>query len=200
MLKASSFAAFAAVVLMLGTARLASAADEKKGDDKKAEKAEAKGTISGTVNGADGKPAKEVSVRLFASRPRGERQQSTQARPVNGEVFVAAPGDKPAPGGDRPRGDRAGRGQGQGRQQALKETKTNDKGEFTIADVPVGEYSLAAMEGQNSARERVTVKAGETAKVTLALKPRPAGGNRGRGNQNQNQNQGNAPKGEGAAK
>jgi len=196
MLKVSSFAAFAAVVLMLGTARLASAADEKKGDDKKAEKAEAKGTISGTVNGADGKPVKDVTVRLFASRPRGERQQSTQAGPVNGEVFVAAP----APGGDRPRGDRPGRGQGQGgqRQQALKESKTNDKGEFTIAEVPAGEYSLAAMEGQNSARERVTVKAGETAKVTLALKPRPAGGNRGRGNQNQNQ--GDAPKGEGAAK
>jgi hypothetical protein len=192
MLKVSSFAAFAAaLVLMLGSATRA--AEDKKADDKKAE---AKGTISGTVTGADGKPAKDVPVRLFAARPQ-RGQQSTQARPGNGEVFVAAPADKPAPGGDRPRG---GRGQGQGgqRQQALKETKSNDKGEFTIADVPAGDYSLAAMEGQNSARERVTVKAGETAKVTLALKARPAGGNRGRGNQNQNQ--GDAPKGEGAAK
>src|SRR5215211_7211603 len=102
MFKVSSFAAFAAaVVLMLGSATRA--AEDKEADDKKAE---AKGTISGTVNGADGKPAKEVTVRLFASRPRGERPQSTQARPGNGEVFVAAPADKPAPGGDRPAGDR----------------------------------------------------------------------------------------------
>ena len=201
MFRFSSFAAFAAaLVLMLGSASWA--AEDKKADDKKAE---AKGTISGTVNGVDGKPAKEVTVRLFASRPRGERQQSTQANPGNGEVFVAAPADKPAdkpaaegerPAGDRPRGDR---GAGRGRQQALKEAKTNDKGEFTLADVPAGDYSVAVTEGQNTARERVTVKGGETAKLTLALKPREQGqgrgGNRGNRNQNQNQNQG-----EGAAK
>src|SRR5215210_6841339 len=117
--KVSSFAAFAAaVVLMFGSTSRA-AAEDKKADDKKAE---AKGTISGTVNGVDGKPAKEVTVRLFAQRARGERPQSTQAGPGNGEVFVAAPADKPAagdrPAGDRPRGER-GRGQAQ-RQQALK--------------------------------------------------------------------------------
>jgi hypothetical protein len=207
-LRVSSFAAFAAaMVLVLGST--SRGAEDKKADDKKAE---AKGTISGTVNGVDGKPAKEVTVRLFAQRARGERQQSTQAGPGNGEVFVAAAADKPAadkpaadkpaadgerPAGDRPRGDRAGRGQGQ-RPQALKETKTNDKGEFTLVDVAAGEYSVAVTEGQNTARERVTVKAGETAKVTLALKAREQGrGNRSRGNQNP---PGDAPKGDGAAK
>src|SRR5688500_13774374 len=101
-LRVSSFAAFAAaVVLVLGSTSRA-AAEDKKADDKKAE---AKGTITGTVNGADGKPAKGVTVRLFASRARGERQQSTQAAPGNGEVFVAAPADKHAadtPAADKP--------------------------------------------------------------------------------------------------
>ena len=188
MLHVRSFAAFAAaVVLMLGSARLASAADAKDKDAKGA-----KGTISGTVTGADGNPAKNVKVQLFASRPRGER--ATQAELENGEVFVAepAPGDRPR--GERPPGDRPGRGQ---RQQALKETTTNDKGEFTFADVAPGEYSVSAAEGNNVARGRTTVKAGETAKVTLALKAREPRGNRGnRGNNNQGG--GDAPKAEGA--
>lgn len=193
LLKASSFAAFAAaVVLVLGSARLASAAEDKKADDKKAEAAKT-GTLSGTVTAADGKPAKDVTVRLFASRGRGERGNQA-ARPARGEVLVAA--DKPAegekPAADRPRGERRGQ-----RQQALKETKTNDKGEFTFSDVPAGEYSVAVMEGNHAARERATVKAGETAKVTLALKARePGRGNRG----NRSEQDGAARKDEGAAK
>jgi hypothetical protein len=203
LLRASSFAAFvAAVMLVLGSARLASAAEDKKAEDKKAEdkKAEDKkpeavktGTLSGTVTAADGKPAKDVTVRLFASRGRGERGNQA-ARAAGGEVLAAA--DKPAegekPAADRPRGERRGQ-----RQQALKETKTNDKGEFTFSDVPVGEYSVGVTEGSNSARERATVKAGETAKVTLALKARePGRGNRG----NQSEQGGDAKKPEGAAK
>jgi len=197
MLKVSSFAAFAAaVVLVLGSARLSSAAEDKKADDKKADdkKVEAAktGTLSGTVTGADGKPAKAVTVRLFASSGRRERGGNQAAQAPRGEIFVAA--DKPAegekPAGDRPRGERRGR-----QQQALKETKTSDKGEFTFSDVPVGEYSIAVMEGNNGARERATVKAGETAKVTLALKAREPG----RGG-NRPERGGEAKKDEGAAK
>jgi hypothetical protein len=195
MLTASSFAAFAAaVVLMLGSARLSSAAEDKKADDKKAEAGKT-GTVSGTVTGADGNPAKDVTVRLYANRPRGERG-GQQAQSTNGEALVAAdkPADSEKPAADRPR--RGGEGRGQ-RPQALKESKTNDKGEFTLADVPAGEYAVSASQGNNSARERVTVKAGETAKVTLALKAREGGrGNRG----NQNQGDDAAKKGEGASK
>ena len=49
--------------------------------------------------------------------------------------------------------------------------KTDDKGEFTLSDVPAGDYTVVArLKGQGNGRENVTVKAGETAKVEIKLK------------------------------
>ena len=54
------------------------------------------------------------------------------------------------------------------------EATTNDKGEFS-ASVPAGEYVLVARhKGEGVDRERVTVVAGETAKVSLSLHEKAA--------------------------
>ena len=81
------------------------------------------------------------------------------------------PGEKPAPppggGGNRP--------------PPIKEGKTDEAGKYTLTEVPVGEFVVAAG-GRDIGfgRENVTVKAGETATVNLTLKEgRPAGGGGG---------------------
>ena len=165
MLKASSFAAFAAaVVLVLGAARSASAED--------AAKAKAKGSIKGTVTGTDGKPAVGVTVRLTAAAPakagkgKAEKAAPAAALPADGEgqVRVLA-ADKPE------------KGEGKGkRSEALKEATTSEKGEFTFTEVPAGDYAVVAnLKGVGSGRGKVSVKAGEAATVSLSLKAREKG-------------------------
>jgi len=70
----------------------------------------------------------------------------------------AAKGDKPIP--------------------VVPQVKSDDKGAFTISDVPTGDYMIRAfLKGEGQARENVTVAAGETAKVELKLhKGHNAGG------------------------
>ena len=159
MLKAASFAAFAAaVVLVLGSARSASAED--------ADKAKAKGSIKGTVMGTDGKPAAAVTVRLMAAAPgKPGKADKSAALPADGEGQVVVLADKP------------GKGEGKAkRAEALKETTTTDKGEFTFTDVPAGDYAVAAnLKGTGSGRGKVSVKAGEAATVSLTLKAREKG-------------------------
>jgi hypothetical protein len=58
----------------------------------------------------------------------------------------------------------------------VAETDSGADGAFSLKDVPAGDYVvIAAMKGQGGAREKVTVKAGETAQVTLNLKERKTG-------------------------
>ena len=64
--------------------------------------------------------------------------------------------------GDKPKGEKP--------VAVVPTVKSDDKGEFTLNDVPAGEYTIRAfLRGQGQARENVTVKAGETAKVELKL-------------------------------
>ena len=63
------------------------------------------------------------------------------------------------------------------RPKPVAKTKTEADGSFTLADVPVGDYVLAAqVKGQGMAREKVSIKAGETKEVKLTLKEGKAGG------------------------
>jgi len=58
----------------------------------------------------------------------------------------------------------------------VAEADSGTDGAFSMKDVPAGDYVvMAAMKGQGGAREKVSVKAGETAQVTLNLKEHKGG-------------------------
>jgi hypothetical protein len=133
------------------------------------------GTITGTVTGKDGKPAAGVAVRLMKPGQGGPGRPGGAGGPPKADApkpepkaDEPKPGEKPAPppggGGNRP--------------PPIKEAKTDDAGKFTMTEVPAGEYTIAAG-GRDIGfgREMVTVKAGETATVSITLKEgRPGGG------------------------
>jgi hypothetical protein len=115
------------------------------------------GTVAGTVTGADGKPAADINVRIV--------------KPMDHKSAPAAEGDnkdaKPQAAGD----EKPAKGKGM-RQEAVAKGKTDNDGKFSIADVPVGDYQVVAMDRatHTSGHEKVTVKAGETANVTITMK------------------------------
>ena len=99
------------------------------------------GTISGTVTGADGKAVAGAEVGVYHLMGKGKKA----------EPKAEGTKEKPVP--------------------VVPSVKSDDKGEFTLSDVPVGEYTVVArLKGQGNGRENVTVKAGETAKVDIKLK------------------------------
>jgi len=101
------------------------------------------GTVSGVCQDKDGKPLAGVEVGIFHPMKHGGGAKKE----------AKTPGEKP----EKPI-------------PVVPSVKSDDKGEFTLSEVPVGDYTVAAkLKGQGNARENVTVKAGETAKVTLKL-------------------------------
>jgi hypothetical protein len=82
------------------------------------------------------------------------------------QVMLRTPPEKgsaPAPG--------EGKGKGQGQGKPVAKGTTESDGSFTLDNVPAGDYMLAARsKDQGQAREKVSVKAGETADVKLTLK------------------------------
>ena len=71
---------------------------------------------------------------------------------------------------------------GKKRQKPVAKTTSEADGSFTLADVPVGDYLLAAnVKGQGMAREKVSVKANETVDVKLTLKEGKGGGKKKKG-------------------
>jgi hypothetical protein len=133
-----------------------------------------KGSISGTVLDKDGKAVAGVQIGVMKPQQRqGGNRPNRGAN--NGAVNQATEDPKPAPAPD------AGRRQ---RPEPLFKATTDADGKFTIKDVPAGDYVVAARVEGKAARERVTVKADETATVSLKLQDRQpragggAGGNR----------------------
>src|SRR5947208_8182289 len=89
----------------------------------------ATGTIKGKVMTADGKPANGVTVRLVAADP--------AAKPKGGKKAKAAPNTnaaEPQQAQALAKGAKAAKGAGKSGKKAaaLKETTTNDQGEFTF--------------------------------------------------------------------
>lgn len=135
------------------------------------------GTISGTVKDKDGKAvAKDTEVRLMRVMARrggggGGGGQSVE----NPEMIPLQAG-----GGGGARGG-----------TPVATAKTDDKGEFKMEKVPVGDYLIRVMLGTPatpeeraaaSASANVSVKKGETAKVDLKIGTNVArGGRRGGG-------------------
>ncbi len=111
------------------------------------------GTVKGKVMGKDSKPVAGANVVLV-------KAEDAKGGGKKKEAPAAAAGDKK---GEKP--------------TPVSKGKTESDGSFTLKDVPAGEYQVRAMaKGQGSAHEKVTVKAGETADVTLNLKEGKGGG------------------------
>src|SRR4051812_30518139 len=95
----------------------------------------AKGTVSGTVVGADDKPVSGTLVRLFHPMEKGERKgakSDAKAEKKSDGSDTKAAGEKGAKGdkGDKP---------------VPVATATTDKdGKFEMKDVPVGKYMVMA--------------------------------------------------------
>ena len=102
------------------------------------------GTVSGVCQDKDGKPLAGVEVGIF--HPMQKHSGGAKKEAKN-------PGEKP----DKPI-------------PVVPSVKSDEKGEFTLSDVPVGDYTVVGrLKGQGNGHENVSVKAGETAKVTLKL-------------------------------
>jgi hypothetical protein len=123
------------------------------------------GSIAVTVNGADGKPAGNVTVKLMkggAPKRDGAKKPAAQADAPKAVLAADAAPKKPG----------AGKGP-----QALKEATTDAQGVAKFADVEVGEYRVAAMNEGGRGMAPVKVEAGKEATATITLKaaqPKPA--------------------------
>src|SRR5687768_14163944 len=101
------------------------------------------GSVAGKVM-KDDKGVAGVKVRLMSPQGKGK-----------GDAPAAAPGQ--------------GKGKGD-RPKPVAEGMSESDGSFKLAEVPAGEYVLVAQaKGQGGAREKVSVKAGETTTVNLTL-------------------------------
>lgn len=107
--------------------------------------AAAAGTITGTVTGVDGKPAANAQVRLMAPPSQKEAKADENAS------------DKP-------------KGKGKG-PAPVATGQTDENGKFELTGVAAGDYVVAAgIKGVGMGRQKVTVKAGETATVDIKMK------------------------------
>jgi hypothetical protein len=117
-----------------------------------------KGFVKGKVVKADGTPAAEATVQLMA-------------RPAAPKTPAESKAEKPAEGAKPATKQRV-------KPESVGQASTNAQGEFTIADVADGQYTVVArVKNEGAARERVVVHAGQAANVTLTLKARGEGKN-----------------------
>jgi hypothetical protein len=109
-----------------------------------------KGKITGKVIGKDGNGVAGAQVRL--TNPPAKK---------DGKPAPAAADEKPA--------------KGEKGANLVAKTQSEADGSFTLADVTPGDYVLVARtKDKLQAREKITVKAGETATVELKVKePKP---------------------------
>ena len=107
------------------------------------------GKIAVTVTDKDGKPVEGATVRVIA--PKAAARNSDKSAPQ-------AAGDAKPAGAKIP---------------PVAEGKTDKDGKATLENIPAGAYNLSAnLKGSGSARQKVTVKAGDTLDVSLQLRPR----------------------------
>jgi protocatechuate 3,4-dioxygenase beta subunit len=148
-------------LLLALSATRSTAADESASGDK--------GTVTGTVVDKDGKPVANCQVRLF--HPSGKAANHKKKDNNTGEDQSAVRADHKAQTlakGNRP--------------TPVASTTTDNDGKFTLNDVPAGNYMVIANQrGVGNAREKVTVKAGETATVELKLSVHEKGAGKAKG-------------------
>ncbi|HEX3356415.1 MAG TPA: carboxypeptidase-like regulatory domain-containing protein [Tepidisphaeraceae bacterium] len=104
----------------------------------------ATGTVSVTVSDKDGKPVQGVTVRVTAHKQSAKGDKGATTQPTD-----AAAGGKADP---------------------IASGTTDADGKATLQSVPAGDYNLSAnLKGQGTARQKITVKAGEPLSVDLKL-------------------------------
>jgi len=123
------------------------------------------GNISGTVTGADGKPASGVLVRLFHPMSAGKKsEKKAQKKQIKAEQN-ATESEKPA------KGEKGDKSKAADKPIPVANATTSGDGTFEMKDVPVGTYMIMAnLKGAGQARQTIEVKAADAAKVTLTLK------------------------------
>ncbi len=103
---------------------------------------QATGTISGKVVNKDNSAVADATIKLFPAPAKHHKK------------------DKAAPNANEKKA----------RPAPVAETKSDAEGNFTLPNVPVGNYRLiAGLKGVGAGRVEVEVKAGETANVTVTL-------------------------------
>src|SRR5439155_25511535 len=111
--------------------------------------AAATGSVSVTVSDKDGKPVEGATVRI--TQPKTAAGKTEKSEPK------LADDTKPAAG----------------KNAAIAEGKTDKDGKAKLENIAAGDYNLAAnLKGVGNARQKITVKAGETLDVALKLAPR----------------------------
>jgi hypothetical protein len=136
-------APIAALAIALAFGALARAADEEAG-----------GTISGSVVDKDGKAVVGAKIRVVAAGKKKDASGGTTSTP-------ASPGDTSG-----------GSATTKPKSEAIAEGKTDADGKFSLKDIPAGEYTVHAnAKGQGTGKEKVSVKAGETADVKITIEP-----------------------------
>ena len=104
------------------------------------------GTISVTVLDKDGKPVEGATVRVTAPKQVATREPKLADEQKPAEKPKAIP---------------------------VAEARTDRDGKATLEKIPAGSFNLAAnLKGVGTARQKISVKAGETLSVELKLMPR----------------------------
>ena len=125
-----------------------------------------KGAVKGKVVKSDGSPVADATVQLMARAPGGKAAVEPKAQNPADSAKAAKPARK----------ERV-------KPESVAQTTTNAQGEFTLSDVAEGQYAVVArVKGEGLARQRVSVHAGQTANVSLTLKPRGEGPKAGANN------------------
>ena len=119
-----------------------------------------KGTISGKVLDAEGKPVAKATVEI--------RLPKQSAKKESTEIELAGDAGKNEGAPDD--------GKKKKKRQVpppVAQTKTDDAGAFSLADIEPGEYVVIAYKPRvGSTRESITLAAGETESVELTLTPK----------------------------
>jgi hypothetical protein len=138
---ASFVAPLVALALALTYAKALRAADAPAADA-------TTGKVAVTVTDKDGKPVEGATVRVTAPKAAAGKTSDKSAPQAAGDK--AAGGKNAAP--------------------AVAEGKTDKDGKATLENIPAGDYNLSAnLKGQGNARQKITVKAGDTLTVSLQL-------------------------------
>jgi hypothetical protein len=126
------------------------------------------GTITGTVNGLDGKPASGVNVRLMkadAAAPGSDTAKPAKEKLAKADKVAAADGTKPAKG-NKP-------GKGGAKREPVATATTAADGTFKFENVADGEYYVVASQKDvGNGRATASVKGDGKAELSITLKPR----------------------------
>lgn len=108
------------------------------------------GKVTGTITGADGKPAAGAGIKLTQpATVGGPLGPKDNADPNKGVIGVPTPNQMGKP------------------EKVVKTGKTDPQGQFTLDGVPEGKYACIATMGAYTASQAITVENGKTVNVNL---------------------------------